>query len=194
MKSLLTLAFLTAALALSASAQAQSDNVRLEFGPTSKIWVTGTSTIHDWHCNVVKPTGQITADVTSGLKGVAATKVTVPVSAIDCDSKKMNGKVEDALNDGNKTPNISFVLSKATVSGSTVSVTGDLTIAGSTRSVQFDVTGAPSADNTMTFTGSVPVLMSDHGVDPPTAMLGTLKTGDEVVVHFEVVTSLPNAQ
>jgi hypothetical protein len=29
--------------------------------------------------------------------------------------------------------------------------------------------------------------MSDYGIDPPTAMLGTLKTGDDVVVHFEAV-------
>lgn len=179
-------------------AQAQSDNVRLDFGPTSKIWVTGTSSVHDWHCAVKESTGFLTASLNSGIDAISAAEVHLPVSAIDCDSRKMDGKVRDALNDDDKTPDISFVLGSATIATNsdslTVTVTGDLTIAASTRSVTFDVTGKAAAGNTMTFAGSVPVLMSDHGVDPPTAMFGALKTGDEVVVHFEVVTTLPDAQ
>jgi len=129
---------------------------------------------------------------------ISAAEVDLEVEAIDCDSRTMNKKVGNALNDDDKTPRISFVLGNATVSSVadsvTVAVSGDLTIAGASRTVTFDVVGKSTANNTMTFTGSVPVLMSDHGVDSPTAMLGTLKTGDEVVVHFEVVTNLPDAQ
>jgi hypothetical protein len=29
--------------------------------------------------------------------------------------------------------------------------------------------------------------MSDYGMKPPTAMLGTIKTGDAVTVHFDLV-------
>lgn len=198
MKTLLATLLLTAAIGLPTVAQAQSDNVRLDFGPTSKIWVTGTSSVHDWHCAVTESTGFLKASLNTGISAISAAEVHLPVSAIDCDSKKMDGKVRDALNDDDKTPHIAFVLDSATIAtlsdSVTVTVTGDLTIAASTQSVTFDVTGKASEGNTMTFTGSVPVLMSDHGVDPPTAMFGALKTGDEVVVHFEVVTTLPDAQ
>lgn len=198
MKTLFTTLLLTTFFALPVSAQAQTDDVRLEFGPSSKMWVTGTSSLHDWHCDVAETTGFLTVNMASGLSAVSEAEVAATVENIDCDSRKMNNKVEDALNDDNKTPGISFSLTDASLSpmadSVTVSVTGNLTIAGASRSVTFDVVGKSTANDTMTFTGSVPVLMSDHGVDPPTALLGTLKTGDKVVVHFEVVTSVPNAQ
>jgi hypothetical protein len=31
--------------------------------------------------------------------------------------------------------------------------------------------------------------MTDFGIDPPTALLGTLKTRDEVTVYFDVTVS-----
>jgi hypothetical protein len=32
----------------------------------------------------------------------------------------------------------------------------------------------------------VPILMTDYGVKPPTALLGTLRTGNRVLVKFEL--------
>jgi len=46
-------------------------------------------------------------------------------------------------------------------------------------------------DGTIRFEGSHTMLQTDFGVDPPTALLGRLKTGDEVTVRF-VVTATPN--
>ena len=34
--------------------------------------------------------------------------------------------------------------------------------------------------------GEVPLKMSDFGIDPPTAMMGTLKTGNEVVIKYNL--------
>ena len=36
------------------------------------------------------------------------------------------------------------------------------------------------------FTGSIKIVMSDYGIEPPVAMFGTLKTGDEVTIDFEL--------
>ena len=43
------------------------------------------------------------------------------------------------------------------------------------------------ADGHVRFTGQHPMLMSDFGMDPPSAMFGQLRTADEVVVHFDLV-------
>lgn len=179
-------------------AQAQTDGVTIDFGPDTNVWVTGTSTIHDWECKVMSQNGSMTAQVGEQLGAISAAGLSVKVDDIDCDSRKMNKKVGEALNDDNETPIISFEmesaeLSDVTVDSLTASVTGQLTLAGVTKSVEFPLVGSRTGE-TMTFTGSVPVRMTEYGVDPPTAMFGTLKTGDDVVVHFNVVTQLPDAQ
>ncbi|PIQ61728.1 MAG: hypothetical protein COV99_08590 [Bacteroidetes bacterium CG12_big_fil_rev_8_21_14_0_65_60_17] len=198
MKTLLTAILMATTFVLPAHAQAQSDSVTLGFGPETRMWVTGTSTIHDWECKVASVDGSLTAQIGGQLSAISATTVAVKVDDMDCDSGKMNKKLRSALNDDNRTPVISFIMDSADMINSTTemlsaTITGQLTLAGVTRAVEFPVAGTRTG-NTMTFTGSVPVRMTEYGVDPPKAMLGTLKTGDDVVVHFEVVTPLPDAQ
>ncbi len=189
MKTLLL--FLLAIGLSTASATAQTDSVKLTFSPDSKMWVTGTSTVHDWKCDVKDVTGSVTASVSDAVTAISAGTFSVPVENIDCDSRTMNKKVNEALNDKD-TPTISFTIESTTI-GDQIEVTGILTLAGATKQLTFPVS-ATHAGNTVTFAGEVPVVMSDFNVDAPTAMLGTLKTGDEVKVHFEIVTNIPDAQ
>jgi polyisoprenoid-binding protein YceI len=186
-----TLLFLLAIGLSVSTATAQTDATKLTFSSDSKMWVTGTSTVHDWKCDVKDVTGSVTARVSDGVSAISAGTFSVPVENIDCDSRTMNKKVNEALNDKN-TPTISFTIESATI-GDQIEVTGALTLAGVTKQLVFPVTAA-QAGNTLTFKGEVPVVMSNFNVDPPTAMLGTLKTGDEVKVHFEIVTNIPDAQ
>jgi hypothetical protein len=46
------------------------------------------------------------------------------------------------------------------------------------------------ADGSIAVRGSVPLFMSDFGIEPPTAMLGMLKTADQVTVKFELALRL----
>ena len=64
---------------------------------------------------------------------------------------------------------------------------GKLTIAGVTRDVAFDVQGSRNADGRYTLVGQAPIKMSDYGIKPPTAMMGTIKTGNDVKVTFRWV-------
>ena len=41
-------------------------------------------------------------------------------------------------------------------------------------------------DGSIALTGSLSLLMTDFGVEPPTAMLGMMKTADQVTVKFEL--------
>jgi len=42
------------------------------------------------------------------------------------------------------------------------------------------------SDGSATATGTQDVLMTDFGIKPPSFMLGTLKTGNKVVVSFKL--------
>ncbi len=41
-------------------------------------------------------------------------------------------------------------------------------------------------NNQIIFEGSAPVKMSDHNIEPPVALFGTVKTDDETSVYFKI--------
>jgi hypothetical protein len=158
------------------------------FERSSKIWVEGTSTVHDWECQVVQFAGNVNAEAAeASLADISTTTLTVPVQGIDCDNGTMNGKVSDALG---SSP-VRYALTDATVGAPTaegwftIRTTGELSIAGNVQTVQMDVKGKALENGRFRLTGQHTLKMTDYGVDPPTAMFGTLKTGDEVTVHFD---------
>jgi polyisoprenoid-binding protein YceI len=155
----------------------------------TKLWVEGTSTVHDWRCDAAGFEGQL--DIEAGTNGIAQAEVTVPVDQLECKNGTMNKKTRNALKSDDH-PAIHFVLDAAEVTpgadgGFSAATTGRLTIAGQTHTVELAVEGRWMDDGRVQLTGALPLLMSDFGVDPPTAMLGTLKTRDAVTVHFEAV-------
>jgi len=63
---------------------------------------------------------------------------------------------------------------------------GVLTVAGVEREVAFNI-ATERKGSTLSVQGKVPLLMTDFGIKPPTAMLGMLKTDPKVSVAFDVV-------
>lgn len=162
------------------------------FDRDGKIWVEGTSTIHDWDCQVGQFAGTLDADVEdAGMTALGGAGLTVLVQGIDCDNGTMNGKLRDALGEAP----VRYTLTSATLGGPeadgwfSTNTTGRLTIAGTTQTVQMVVKGKALDGGHFRFTGQQVLKMTDFGVDPPTAMLGTLKTGDQITVHFDVTVS-----
>jgi polyisoprenoid-binding protein YceI len=60
---------------------------------------------------------------------------------------------------------------------------GNLTIAGNQKSISFPVTATVTA-NGIVFKGTTSFKMTSFGVTPPKALLGTIKTGDEITIEF----------
>ena len=67
---------------------------------------------------------------------------------------------------------------------------GTLGIAGVEREVVMPLR-TERRDDTLVVKGRLPLLMTDYGITPPTAMLGMLKTDPKVTVTFEVILSGP---
>ena len=100
----------------------------------------------------------------------------------------MDRKTYDALK-ADKFANISFKLSSATINRSgnsyDINAKGDLSIAGTTRRTDIYVKGTAEGDN-ITVKGSKWLKMTDFGVNPPTALMGTLTTGNDVEIVFQI--------
>jgi polyisoprenoid-binding protein YceI len=68
----------------------------------------------------------------------------------------------------------------------TAKTVGTLTVAGATKRVEIPITAVRQAGGTMKGEGALQFLMTDFGIKPPVALLGTLRTKNEVEVKFEV--------
>jgi polyisoprenoid-binding protein YceI len=88
-------------------------------------------------------------------------------------------------------PEITFTLLRTEAAvANMLKAIGKLTIAGVEKEVVLDLKTAVNA-STITVMGEVPLLMTDYGIKPPTAMLGMLKTDPKITVTFEVVLAPP---
>jgi polyisoprenoid-binding protein YceI len=65
-------------------------------------------------------------------------------------------------------------------------VRGNLTIAGITKAITIPVSGS-SAQSKLKVNGKVALKMTQFDMDPPRAMFGAIKSGDDITVHFEIV-------
>ena len=178
-----TLAIITLALAaLAASAE------RFAASNGSFIRVEGTSTLHEWKMEAPAINGQI--DSTR-----PAAVVTIPVTSIKSEHAKMDKLMAEALK-AREHPEIRYELTESTqvpnAQTFTLKTKGKLTIAGVTRDIAMDVQGTRGADGRYVLTGTAPVKMTSFGIKPPTAMMGTIKTGDDVKVTFRWVVDKTN--
>jgi polyisoprenoid-binding protein YceI len=158
-----------------------------------KMSVAGTSTLHEWESTVNKFMAKSEIALENGiLQSIKSLYVEVDVKSIaSTKGKVMDNKTWETLK-AEKHPKITYKLTKVesiTKSGVEyiVKTTGNLTIAGVTKSVSLDAKGKILANGDVEFSGSKPVILSDFGMEQPTALMGTVKVGNEVTVKYAVV-------
>lgn len=182
---------LVAATAMTANAQSP----RASLGAGSKLWIEGTSNVHDWKCDAA--TIDATIDLDAGLtaaadKIVKKVTVTIPVKALKCGHGKMDENLQKALN-ADKFSDIVYTLTSIeAIPGETKDVftlraAGTLSLAGAQNAITMDIAATRLADGTIKATATVPVKMTAFQVKPPKAMLGAIKCGDDVKVKFDLV-------
>jgi len=156
---------------------------------TGKMTIHGTSNLHDWESEATEVIVQGKFQAESGaLKSVDQLSVRVPVSKIKSEKgRTMDNKTYESLK-SDKHPNITFNATKVTVIGSEVSATGTLQIAGQSKTVTVKGQWKVMGNNEIEITGSHALKMSDYGISAPTALLGTMKTGDGITLKFSVRT------
>ena len=182
------LGFLTLLLNYTAVSKAQS-----KFrGQGLAISVTGTSSLHDWEMKSGK--AQCDAIITVGKDKIVVStfNFSLPVESLKSGHGMMDKNTYKAM-DTKKHPDILFQFSTTTSitqSGKdtyTVKGTGKLTIAGTTKLTDMVATlRYDAANKTFNCTGTKKLKMSEYGVKPPTAMMGTIKTGDNIAISYNI--------
>ncbi|MES2765958.1 MAG: YceI family protein [Bacteroidota bacterium] len=156
----------------------------------SELKVSGTSTLHDWTMKSTSGSGKATFTMAGDqLQSISSLSVSLKVQSLKSGKSGMDDKAYEALK-AKENPTITFTLREMKnlkQSGSAITYTaiGDLTVSGVKRAVTFTGTGKAVADK-FQFDGKTSFKLTDFKMDPPTAMFGTIKTGDDVTVSFNV--------
>ncbi len=160
----------------------------------SKLVIDGTSTLHDWSAKStvmqgsVKTTGSFTA---GGAPGIAAIKLVLPV--VDLKSSEgsgMDSTMYDALHK-DRHPAIRYTLTTATLKTSptaaggayTFDTTGTLRVNGVNKVVPLTLRVTVLSNGGLQLAVKTALKMTDYKVDPPTAMLGIIRSGNTITVH-----------
>jgi len=152
--------------------------------------IEGTSSLHDWHINVEEQSGDLSLEQAEDFM-INYLKLTVMSESLKSGKSRMDKNTYKALNsdDYNK---ITFKylktseVKKLSENIYEVNGLGELTISGTTREVLMSLK-IELKDNMVILTGKNDLKMTDFGIEPPRALLGTIKTGDEITISYKSI-------
>jgi len=156
---------------------------------TVEVLVSGTSTMHDW--TMKSSTGECSAafvfNSSNQLSSLTSMNFTVPAKSLKSEHSGMDKNAYKALKT-DKNSSITYALTAATVTANgSISCRGKLTIAGATLDTDLLATYKMNADRSITISVVKKIQMKDFNMDPPTFMMGAVKTGNEVSLQFDLL-------
>jgi len=167
---------------------------------TARVSIAGTSNIHEYTASTttVRVTQVKLAPSVAGAAfwteivkpgAIEAFEIAIPAATLTSPKDGLDKNMHKALN-VEKFPDITFKLARLEGAPGSLRGVGTLRIAGVEREVVLVLT-TEQRGNTLTVKGRLPLLMTDYGIKPPTALLGMLKTDPKVTVSFETVLTVP---
>jgi polyisoprenoid-binding protein YceI len=167
---------------------------------TARVTIAGTSNIHEYTATTT------TARVARVKVGAAATgaafwdevvkpgaleafELVIPAASLSSPKAGLDKNMHKALK-VEQHPEILFRLARLEGPPEALRAAGTLRIAGVEREVVL-LLQTERRDGALVVKGRLPILMTDYGIKPPTAMLGMLKTDPKVTVTFETVLAVP---
>lgn len=158
---------------------------------TSSFVIEGTSSLHDWEMISDTFTGSIKMGKNKNAAlDIKEINVKVGVETLKSGKKVMDKKSYDALK-GDEYPSIKYQfkgikdIKPTTANTYTATLNGTLSIAGVTKSVEI-LAEIHVKGSKIHIEGEKALKMSDFDVTPPKALLGTLKTGNDITIVFNL--------
>ena len=168
-------------------------NIDLKVDKNSTMTIEGTSNIHDWVANVEDINGDVKFSFSDdGMINIEACKIKIDVKSIkSTKGNTMDKKIYKALK-SESNPSISFSMNslnsiRKNSNGFEANVSGNLTVAGTTKTISIDILGTELITGGYEITGKKDLKMTSFNVEPPTALLGALTTGDDVTIEFRAL-------
>lgn len=149
----------------------------------SNVLVEGTSNIHDWEIEVEDLESKLEMGDKSDID-IQSITFQVPVKSMDSGKRGMDKNTYKAL-DADEYEFIKFNSTSVKSSAGKHTASGDLSIAGTTNQVDIPLEISKNG-NKINITTSYVINMLDYKIEPPTAMFGTIKTGENVTVKIKL--------
>lgn len=151
------------------------------------LQVLGTSNVHDWVINAETVKGDVKITMSEdGAFTINSLVVEIPVAGLKSEKGNLMDKKTYKALLADDHPLIRFTVKSNSGALSGDRVSGMLCIAGVEKWITLDGEWRELPNRSMVYTGSKAMKMTDFGIDPPTAMLGAMKTGDDITVEFSV--------
>jgi polyisoprenoid-binding protein YceI len=186
---LITLLFLTGSLF--------AQDVTLTIQGTPQMKIDGDSNVRSWDADVKTVDGKLVLTDVENLSLDTMTKesfkemtFTMPVESIDSGTRGLTRNIHNYLKEDDH-PNITFKLNRVTdiqkENGSAkITAEGVINAAGKDHNVTMNVTARMNNDGSVNFSGEQTLLMTSFDIDPPTAVMGTVRARDEFKVIYSV--------
>jgi hypothetical protein len=158
----------------------------------SSMIIRGTSSLHDWQMEVKEMAGSAALLMNERhVDSILDTRFSCRTKSIVSDYRLMDKKTYEALK-AEEYSAIHFRIAndkKIYRSGGSFSgeVTGYLSIAGVTKEIDVPFNGRILENGEVEVEGTVPLKMSEFNIDPPTALMGALKTDDEIRISYSLI-------
>jgi len=172
------------------------------------VTIKGTSNLHNWTETVGTVTGESMVNANgNGSFDLKAVSINMAVRSIKSDEGGTMDKNTYKALKADANPEITFSLTapvnsftlaspakpiQSDPAATTLSTKGNMTIAGVTKPVTMQVNVFMPKKGVLEIEGSESIKMTDYGVKPPIALLGMLKTGDEITIKFKTSFAMAN--
>jgi len=165
--------------------------------PDTRVWLEGTSTMHDYRANASRILGTVIAD--SAIFGewkrnssrlLHKVEMIIPVKSLLSGDEKLDENMYDALK-ADDHENITYRMSNASVAfaggdTATLRTVGTLSVGGKEKESEMSVTLLRHEDGILRIKGNTDLLMTDFDIDPPTFMF-VLTTDNKVKISFDLL-------
>lgn len=158
---------------------------------SSLIEVNGTSTLHDWTSTLKKMSGSANFLIEgTDLNNLTGLNFKANAENLKSGRGSMDDNTYEALMT-NKFPFFMFSQTGASTVRKTgnsykVMVPGKLSISKGARTINLEATCIYKQQDWLC-SGTHKIKMTDYGVQPPTAVMGTIKTGDELIIDYKIL-------
>lgn len=177
---------------------AAATSLRLGVRSDSRLWLEGSSNVRDWRCDATSLDASIDLDASdeeSGETRVRRVQVRVPTYSLTCGRSQMDRIMYKALHVDDE-PDCRQIVGRFEVIADdearrSLVMQGTLRVAGVERVVRVPVELEQMRDGTIHARGALPILMTDYGISPPTALFGVLRTENRIVVKFDLLVDRP---
>jgi len=174
-----------------------AQNVTLNIQGQPQMHIDGEANVRSWDAAVEQVEGTLVmAEVEEmTLENLTADlfkemTLTIPVESIQSGSGGLTKNIHKYLH-ADDHPTITFTLNEVTdisVEGDSAMITasGVINANGVDSDVTMQVTASMNADGSINFQGEQELLMTSFDIDPPTAIFGTVRARDEMIISYNV--------